>query len=383
MRTLACIAACAAFAISTDARAEVGTDDFNPTTNFRPQEFPWESGFIPSDGPLQINLQAAAYQEVDIDMFGDANYDFDAQQLTFVGSPGTGTFTNALGVEVTATIAIDFIITTEFEVGIYNIEEEAEAMFDPYVLPGAPVRPITVSEAIGPNNLVDTDFTIPGFGIPGNLNIDYTINVPGNEYSSVRIDLNDENNKSAAPMLVGQYDQEEEDLDLVLPNAMPGETALMYATLYGTFDSEISIVFDVTVTVTVSDVDLEIGPLQIELDYPVAQDLEVVFTEEELLYSVPEQPDGTSTGADGSTGNGGDEETGGGDGESDSDSTTGDPPAETGDPPSDDGTDGGIPPDSIGDTAPGCGCSTGGPAGVFWAFAAFGLAFARRRRSPV
>jgi MYXO-CTERM domain-containing protein len=383
MRTIAWFAACAAFALSTEARAEVGVDEFNPSTNFRPQEFPWESGFIPDSGPLQINLEATAYQEIDIDMFGDGNYDFDNQQLTFIGEPGSGVFMNTLGIAITATIAIDFIVSTEFEVGLYNIEEDAMAMFDPYVLPGAPVRPISVSEAIGPNNLVDEDFTVPGFGFPGNLDIDYTINIPGNEYRSVRIELNDDNNKSAAPMLVGTYDQEEEDLDLILP-ALPGNDAHLFATLYGTFDSEISIVFDVTVTVTVSDVPLEIGPMQVVLDYPVATDLEVVFDEEQLVYAVPEvpEPPATTTGLDDSSGGGdSDDETGGGDSDSDSNATSGDTPGETGDPPSDDGTDGGIPPDSIGDSAPGCGCSSGGAPGALWTIGLFGLAIARRRRA--
>src|SRR5688572_14257960 len=206
----------AAFLGANEANAEVGVDNFDPQTSFRPQEFPWESGWLPEDSNLQINLQAAAYQEVDIRMFGDGAYDFDAQSLTFTGEADSGVFENALGIEVTAVIGIHDIlgIDTEFEVGLYNIEETAVGQFTPYVLPGAPVRPIVVSEAFGPNNLVNEDFTVPGFDIPGTLNIDYTLNVPGNQYSSIYVELNDDAESSAAPATIGQYDQENEHLDL-------------------------------------------------------------------------------------------------------------------------------------------------------------------------
>jgi MYXO-CTERM domain-containing protein len=375
---------CAAFFGANEARAEVGVDNFDPQTSFRPQEFPWESGWLPEDSALQINLQAAAYQEVEIRMTGDGAYDFDAQTLTFTGEQDAGVFQNALGIEITAVVGIHGIlgIDTEFEVGLYTIEETSIGQFTPYVLPGAPERPIVVAEAFGPNNLVDEDFTIPGFGIPGNLNIDFTLNIPGNEYSSLYIDLNDSDNTSAAPVLVGQYDQENENLDLILPNATPGEDSELYATLHGTFSSEISIVFEVTVTIEISDIPFEIGPFPIVLDYPVVQDLPIVFGEEQLLYSVPEMPEPPGTTDDGGVdeSSSGAEETG--DSDSDSDSTTsGDPPGETGDAPPESDTEGGIPADNVPATSPGCGCASGRTSLGTWAIMLFGLAAVRRRRA--
>lgn len=367
---------------ASEAAAESGVDDFDPQASFRPQEFPWESGWLPEGSALQINLQAAAYQEVDIRMFGDGEYDFDAQSLTFTGEPDAGVIENALGIEVTAVVGIHGIlgIDTEFEVGLYNIEETATGQFTPYVLPGAPVRPIVVSEAFGPSDLVDEDFTIPGFDIPGHLDIDYTLNVPGNEYSSLYIDLTDADNMSAAPMLVGQYDQENEHLDLILPGATPGQTSTIYGTLHGTFSSEISLVFDVTVTVEIADIPFDIGPFQIVLDYPVVLDMPVEFSEEALMYDVPEVPEPGTTeggGVDESSSGRGDET---GDSDSDSASTTGDPPATTGEAPPDSDTEGGIPADSVPDTSPGCGCASGGAGGAIWAVVLLGLAAVRRRR---
>ena len=383
MKIASMMLGCVVFLAASEAKAEVGVDNFDPQTSFRPQEFPWESGWLPEDSALQINLQAAAYQEVDIRMLGDGEYDHDVQTLTFIGDPDGGTIENALGIEVTAVVGIHGIlgIDTEFEVGLYTIEETATGIFTPYVLPGAPVRPIVVSEAFGPNNLVNEDFTIPGFDIPGNLNIDYTLNVPGNEYSSINIELNDAADDTAAPMLVGDYDQEGEHLDLILPNATPGQDSSLYATLHGTFSSEISLVFEITVTIEISDIPFEIGPFEVVLDYPVVQDLPVEFGEEQLLYTVPEIPEPATSsddgGVDASSSSAGESSSS----DSDSDSTTsGEPPASTGDAPPDSDTEGGIPADNIPGRSNGCGCASGNGAGAVWSLLLLGLWAVRRRR---
>ncbi len=384
MRFASMMLGCVVLLAASEAKAEVGVDNFDPQTSFRPQEFPWESGWLPENSALQINLQAAAYQEIDIRMHGDGEYDHDAQTLTFVGDRNGGTMENALGIEVTAVVGIHgiFGIDTEFEVGLYTIEETAIGQFTPYVLPGAPVRPIVVSEAFGPNNLVNADFTIPGVNVPGTLNIDYTLNVPGNEYSSLYIELNDADDMSAAPMMVGSYDQEGEHLDLILPNAVPGQDSRLYATLHGTFNSEISVVFDVTVTIVVSGIPYDIGPFQIELDYPVVQDLPVVFGEEQLLYTVPELPEpGTSSddgGVEESSSDGGSSDSG--DSDSDSDSTTTGAPGSTSDTPTDSDTEGGIPATVPGSSS-GCGCASGPGGDAAWGLLVLVLAAARRRRA--
>lgn len=378
----------AAMLLSTTAKAEPAVDNFDPQHSFRPAEFPWESGFFPSSGPLQVNLVAAAYQEVDIEMYGSTEYEFDDGEITFIGTDDSGVFNNALGIEVSVVIAIDFIIQTEFEVGVYNIEETANAAFTPYLLPGHPDRPVSASEAIGPNNLVNTDFTVPGFGIPGNLNIDWTLNVPGIEFRSTHIDIHDDGDSSIASLL-GVYDQEYSDLPIMLPEDTPGETAEVHGTLHGTFDSEISLDFDVTVTVVVSGQELAIGPITVTLDYPLLQDEPVIFEPELIEFDIPiPEPEGTSTGmAESSSGpaaddsSSGDEpesssSTSGGESNSGSTSTTMIPVDDTTGAVSD--TDG-IPADNPGNGSSGCGCNSGpGGSGMIF-LGLFGLAFARRR----
>ncbi|MEM6291114.1 MAG: MYXO-CTERM sorting domain-containing protein [Myxococcota bacterium] len=372
MKKIALLVGCLTLLVGAEAKAEVGTDNFNPQTTFRPNEFPWESGPIGALG-VEINLTAAAYHEVDIEMTGQAGYDFDAQTLTFTGDADGGLMQNALGVEVG--VEVTFLGAT-FDVGLYNIEEEANGTFSPYLLPGDKERPFGVAEAIGPNDLVDTSFTLVGQEIT--IDIDWTLNVPGIEYRSNEIRLTD-GDDSVVANEVGVYANEDEALDLVLPDAVPGETSEMYGTLHGEFDAEVSLVF--TITATLSEV--PIGPFEVPLDYPVNEGIPVEFPVELMSFDVPLPPEpGTSTGADESSSGEPAADSSGGDSDSDSDSTT---TGEVPDPTTtgaDESSGGGIPADTIPPSDDGCGCTTSSDgAGFAWLFGLFGLAMLRRRRS--
>ncbi len=172
--------------LGAEAHAETSSDNFNPQTTFRPNDFPWSSG--PIDLPLgvDLNLTATAYHEVDIEMTGQTEYDFEAQTLTFTGDADGGVMENALGVELGVEVTFG---GSSFNVGLYNIEETANGTFSPYLLPGDIERPFGVNEGIGPNDLVDTSFTILGADVT--LDIDYQFNIPGIEYQSIEIVLTD------------------------------------------------------------------------------------------------------------------------------------------------------------------------------------------------
>ncbi len=383
MKKIALFIGCAAALVGSEAKAEVASDNFNPQHTFRPNEFPWESGPI-GVSAFSVNLTASAFHEVDIEMTGVGDYDFDAQSLTFIGDDDGGLMENALGVEVGVTVSIDIAgITADFDVGVFNIEETANGTFSPYLLPGDPERPFGVSEAIGPNNLVDTSFTIPLPVIPDaevDLLIDWTLNVPEIEYRSTEVVLTD-GEDSVLANEIGIYANEGEALDLVLPGATPGETSTMFGTLHGTFDAEVSLVFTVSGTVTSGTVEFNIPPIDVPLDFPVNEDEPIEFPPERLQYDVPEAPPaGTSSGgADSSTGEPDETEGDPSESDSDSDSTTGDPPAET--TAAGDSSGGGIPADPTGDGDAGCGCSTGQQdKSLLWMVGLLGFALVRRRR---
>jgi MYXO-CTERM domain-containing protein len=356
--------------VGTEAQAETDSDNFNPQTTFRPNEFPWTSGPIDLVLGASVALNASAYHEIDIEMLGDAEYDFDAQTLTFTGAEDGGTMENALGVEVSVTIDLPALGT--FDIGVYNIEETADGTFSPYLLPGDPERPFGVDEAIGPNDLVDTEFSQLGFDIT--LDIDWVLNIPGIEYQSTRILLSD-GEDSVISNELGLYENENEALDLILPDAVPGESTEMYGTLYGELDAEIALVFLISATVN----EIPIGPIEVPLDYPVNENLEVEFPVERIVFDVPEAPEpGTTTGDPGSTTDEPSDDTSGSDSDSDGTTTTGDEPDPTTS--GGDGSSGGLP------AAPepsdsGCGCTTSNDGtGFAWVLGLFGLTMLRRRR---
>lgn len=364
--------------VGTNAHAETDEDNFNPQTTFRPNEFPWSSGPIDLILGVDVELTASAYHEVDIEMLGQAQYDFDAQTLNFTGDKDGGLMENALGVEL-GVIVTHVPTGVSFDLGLFSFEETADGTFSPYLLPGDVERPFGVNEAIGPNDLIDTSFNLPfggGDGTEVTIDIDWQLNVPGIEYQSNRILLTD-GEDSVIANEVGVYDAEDDNLDLILPDVVPGESTEVYGTLYGELNAEVSFILILNATVGI----LPVGPLEIPLDFPINEGLEVVFPVEVINFDVPEAPEpGTSTGEAGDSSTTDDtaaDSSSGGD--SDSDSTTGDPvdPSSTG---AGDGSSGGLP------AAPspsdsGCGCTTNTDAGGFaWLFGLFGLAMLRRRR---
>ncbi|MCR9161451.1 MAG: MYXO-CTERM sorting domain-containing protein [Nannocystaceae bacterium] len=359
--------------VGTEAHAETDSDNFNPQHTFRPNEFPWESGPINLIFGVSVNLTAAAYHEVDLEMLGQGEYDFDAQTLTFTGDADGGTMENALGVEIG--VVVDSPLGM-FDVGIYNIEETADGTFSPYLLPGDTERPFGVDEAIGPNDLFETAFSILSIDIT--LDIDWQLNIPGIEYQSTRILLTD-GEDSVIANEVGVYDAEDDALDLILPDVVPGETSTMYATLEGEFDAEVAFIFIINATVN----EVPVGPIEVPLDYPVNEGIPVEFPVEVINFDVPEAPEpGTTTGDEGSST--GDEPAGdssGDDSDSDSDGTTTgiDPDPTTGD--MGDGSSGGGLPAAPDPSDSGCGCTTSNEGGGFaWVLGLFGLTMLRRRR---
>jgi MYXO-CTERM domain-containing protein len=345
---------------------------YNPTIEWRPSEFPWESGYVPADGPLRVNLHAAAFHEVLIGMQGQAEHDWDARTLAYHGLDDTGMFRNTLGAEITATIAIDALgFQQEFEVGVWDIAEIADEQFTPYLLPGNPERPVTVAEMIGPIQLANQPFAVGP--VTGTFVLDFAFDIPGISYASDRIALDDAEGVGGVP--VATHDAEDEVLDVILPVAAPGELSYSYATMYGTFDSEAALHLYPTVTIDIGGVPFAIGPFDLVVDYPLISDAVVEFPELPLMFEVPELPDvpGTTSGADTSGGESTD------DGASMSDDGADESTSSTTSTGTSDDT-GGIPANPGEDAGTGCGCGSQPAAPMGWlALVLFGVT--RRRRT--
>lgn len=343
---------------------------FEPSKTWRPTEFPFESPYVPATGPLRVKVGAVAFQEVDIAMAGEAMYDFEGELLSYEGRDGGGQFRNTLGAEITLTIAIAaFGIETELELGIWDISELAEQVFDPYVLPGNPARPLTLSENIGPNNLVDAPIQV--LGAPANVTIDYMFEVPGITFAGDQIDLD---SVLGDAEILASHTQEHEQRSVSFDDANPGDTVSAWATMRGSFSSALTLHVYPTVEIQVLGQPISIGPLDIAIEYPVVTDEEVVFDDLELQYDVPEAPapdpeDPEPEPDPDTSGDGGDEAATEDDGAGED--TTGGGGDTTG------GAGSGL---GVGEDASGCGCSTRRNDGALAGVMLLGLLGLRRRR---
>ena len=285
--------------------------------------------------------------------------------------PDSGLFENTLGAELTACIDVDIgIISQEFEIGIWEITEDANTMFTPYLLPGAPDRPVSVAETLGPFTLVDMASFDLGL-VSGWITIDYQFDVPGISYQGTRIETDELEAQGGTD--VASHDQEGQIVSAILPNAMGGEPASVWATKYGEFNSEVALRLMPTVHLDQGG-GITIGPFDIPVDYDVIEDEEIVFPELQLTYNVPEMPAGSSGGADDeSTGDGNDDS-----GAEQGGTTSGGETTTSGGSNDESGGISGGPPGEFDGADTGCGCRGGDPP---WAIGlVILLAAARRRR---
>lgn len=272
---------------SNQALAESSNAEFSPELSRQVAEFPWESGWLPSeDATVRINLQAAARQNVLIALPGESNYDWDDQELVFRGDENEGLFQNEVDVDITATVAFTiFGVTTEGDIGIYHLNRLVSQDFTPYALPGNVDAPVTIADQIGPFNLVEEPFEL-GPAV-GTFYLDWVIDIPGVTFEGTSIDVTDD---PTAGNLV-EVTTENEAVPMVMPGAEPGAIATLYATEYGLLNSEMSVRLMPYLEMTAYGVDFTVGPLDVELSYPVVEDEEVAFDQIALDYDVPEAPE--------------------------------------------------------------------------------------------
>lgn len=314
------------FALTGQAHAAPQAAPFEPTYAERINDFPWESAYFPASGPLQVKLGAVAYQDVQIDMTGDAEYDWDVDTFGVEGHDQGGAFLNVIGAEVSVTVAFSIAgFSGEVEIGVYDISENFTKDFTPYVLEGAAERPVEAAFEIGPFNLVDTPFNI-GTG-SGNFTMDFRIDSPGVTFEGTRVDLRtDDVSTGPEASIMAQG----EDVMLGMPGN-PGESVEVYGTEHGLLNSEVSMHLMPTVSVSMFGLDFMVGPFDIELEYPVIEGQPVQFDDYLMEFDIPEAPVEPSDDDGGDTDDGGEPADDGG--------TDDDGGEDDGDEPDDDGGD--------------------------------------------
>ena len=377
MKTIAiCTAGLGTLLTAGTAHADISEGDFTPALQTTVVEFPWESGFIPNDGPLRLNLTATARQNIDVSMPGSAHYDWENNGLIFRGDEEAGLFINTVQAEITAVVAVDvFGLEAEFEVGIWDLEENVEQAFTPYVLPGNEDSPVGVAQSVGPYNLVTQDFDIAG--IPGTFVLDVRLDVPAASFSGTQIDIADQEGGSGNNT-VASVTEENQVVDMLIADAQPGGKTSIYGQQLGTLDSEISLHLLPSVTVEVSGITFDIGPFDVAVEYPLLEDEPIAFEEIAIELDVPEAPEEDPEEDPDDDGDDGDDDgDDGDDGDDDSDDDDGDDDDEEDEDldldPTDPGFGGGVGDD-------GCGCTSGSNGSPMAVMGLLGLCLVSLRR---
>lgn len=365
------LASSVGFAVLTISSTALADDPvsapYNPSvTDLRLVEAPYDSGFVPMNSPLAIQLTAGVYGDLDVSMEGEAVYDWSEGELVFEGGTNTGSAEYAIGAEVNIKILIDVGVQLEFDApGLpFVFEIPSLDAFDPYLLPGNPTRPAEMDTNVGPIEVasVPIDTEVLGFAVQGELSLDVQVDLVGAVYEGDTIDIATElggDPTHTADAYLGP-------VALDLPEPAGQEDTSIYATHNGTAEVEISIHFIPTLSIT-SPLNLMIAP-DLEFDVPILEGGEVILPLTEIeLPAPPRPPDPTDEGGE-TEESGSAEEDSGGDESSAEETESG-------------GDEGGAGAEGGRDDG-GCGCSVDNNAGGSLAFALglLGLVAIRRRK---
>lgn len=356
-----------ALAVPSIASADDQEDRFDPEATFTTAEFMWSSGQVPASGPLRVTLDVAALQEIDIFMDGDAVFDDEASTLNTVGGVDDGELEVEFTGSVIATVSVDIeVLQTDFPLEAAAFEEAFNSTFDPYVLTGAPNRPVTLEAMLEPQTLIEQD--IPT-GVPFlslNVKIDYYINATNLSYQTTRVDVHESGVDAPVSSVITNH----ETAVPFMPTADPGTSTDLFLATYGEYDSELEFVLVPSVSLVldpplINGEEWEIADQEIVVPIPLEEATPVVFTPVETQFDVPEdESPETDTGSA--------EESGGPGEDTGVDSLGTETGADEGsEAPSDDARDGG------------CSCNTTGSqrSGAWLALGLLGLGSMRRRRS--
>jgi MYXO-CTERM domain-containing protein len=243
-------------------------------------------------------------------MYGEGSYDWESEQLHFVGDELGGTFRYDVGLLIHAEVQADVIgfnwqsdLLGPFD---YLIEDEAE--FDPYLLMGNPDRPAMVADSAEGATVASIPL-VPDIVIAsGNLDIDLGYDVEAQLWS---------NSISADGPLNSAAVIEEGEAVSILPDQVQDYTDPLEvdATLLSHVTTQTTIVIRPHLVMEILGTPYDIAGIDIPVELPEMDD-DWIFETQTLQLERPEPSSGES-------GEGGDEDTGTDDGLSDTGDETG------------------------------------------------------------
>jgi len=318
------------------------------------------TGWVPANSPIQVSFELSVSDTVEAEMLGDAVYDWEDQNLAFVGDPDGGLFAIDVGVLLDARVRFD-LVGVQFEsalIGPYDLVADGGVLFDPYLLPGNPDRPALIDVQTEPTEV----YTVPlvdAVIASGELVVDAAFDVQV-QLQCESIEANPEHQDSVLAI---------ESLEPVALSSPSAGALMVDATLRCTTLSTVTVLLYPSVVVTIGFEEFSLSPF--ELPVPVLVDSDAPFDFDPVALMFEDQPEPEPEPADGSDdeGGGSGEDGAAGVDESDSGGDTGNTQTGTG---GDSGQAGG---------GEGCSCRADqGPAGWGAAWLMVLLVGRRRRR---
>ena len=121
-------------------QAQTVTDRFEPTLSQSVLDADYESGFLPENSALQVNVATNVEDLLSIEMKGDADYNWEAQQILFTGDENGGSLNYSLDTTTDTSIRVQMDIPAVNEtVEVASDLSQGiplESVFTPYLLTG-------------------------------------------------------------------------------------------------------------------------------------------------------------------------------------------------------------------------------------------------------
>jgi len=155
-------------------------------------DFDYDSDWIPADSFIQVRLIAHAGNTVYVGMDGEALYDWDLGAFSVEGAADGGDFEIDIGLDVSAQVRFDILgyqwegdLMDPFLYGVFE-----SVIYDPYLLPGHPMRPAVIDSDLPRETLADVPLGIDLLIASGYLHIEIGGHVHA-ELSGVSVTLED------------------------------------------------------------------------------------------------------------------------------------------------------------------------------------------------
>lgn len=303
------------------------------------QDVDFDSGWVPMDSPVQLRLTAHAADSIDIEMLGEAAYDWAGQTLGLTGDADGGWFALDVGVQIHAEVRFDVAgITWQSDVlGPWDYAIISEATFTPYLLAGHPESPVVIEDQTDGATVASVPIVPDIIVASGNLDIDVAADIEAS-LSGTRVDLATADGSTALVQAFGETPM------VAAPSA--GDLTVD-GTMVARLQAAPTVILRPHLVMSIVGQDFDIFGIDIPITLPPTDD-EIVFEPETMVFAAPPPPPpapGTGEG-DGGSASGSDSGLDGTDGADDMAASDGDGST---------GGDGGANVDELGDA---CACTS-------------------------